>query len=220
MLLNKIEMNNRLIKEWLKKYTSVDPDQIAMLMDIKEKIQDDLTLLYQMNKIIVQGEGHTVDKEIGVEFVSNNGISTLQTNYGQIMLDNTSFRQIIAAFIDVYEDIYPLGTVVDLKKEYFRGVLPVDEVEHVRVVISYRYIPCSENMYIPYMGNIYPIGNSGIKTNGLHFSPKAIEKVVHMGYIDEEEIAFLFQRKYEMLIENNMHSSGFATSDEMTLVDA
>lgn len=217
MVLDKKEMNNRLIEAWLEKYTSLEKNQIGMLMEIKDTIKEDLTLFYEMNRIIVQGEGQLSYDEL--EFVCNNGGCGIQTKKGQIVLDNDSFRRIIAAFIDVYEDIYPLGTVVDLDKKYFKDMLPVDEVEHIRVVINYRFIPCSEDMYIPYMGNIYPIGNAGINTNGLHFSPKAIEKVVHMGFIDEEEIAFLFQRKYELILENNMHSSGFATKEEANLVD-
>ncbi len=220
MVLDKTEMNNRLIEEWLKKYTPLEEYQISMLMDIKESIKEDLTLLYEINKIIVKENGQLIDEELGVEVVCSEGRCGIQTKKGQIILDNDTFRKIIAAFIDVYEDIYPLGTVVDLNKKYFKNILPVDEVEHIRVVINFRFIPCSENMYIPYMGNIYPIGNAGIKTNGIHFSPKAIEKVVHMGYIDEEEIAFLFQRKYELILENNMHSSGFATKEEANLVDA
>ena len=220
MVLNKTEMNNRLIKEWMKKYTSLEQGQIDMLLDLKMKIKENLSFLYDMNKIIVQGQGNIVESSIGAEFICNNGMCRLQTDYGSLVLDNVLFRKILAAFIDVYEDIYPLGTVVDLNKKYYKDILPVDEVEHIRVVINYRFIPCSENMYIPYMGNIYPIGNSGLNANGIHFTPKTIERVVHMGYIDEEEIAFLFQRKYEMLIENNMHSTGFATSEEMTLIDA
>lgn len=220
MVLDKKEMNNRLIEEWLKKYTSLGIEEMGILLDIKEMIKEDLTLFYEINKIIVQGQGQIIDEEVGIECICNGGNCGIQTKKGQLILDNDSFRKIIAAFIDVYEDIYPLGTVVDLKKKYFKNILPVDEVEHIRVVINYRFIPCSENMYIPYMGNVYPIGNAGVQTNGLHFSPKAIEKVVHMGYIDEEEIAFLFQRKFELILENNMHSSGFATKEEANLVEA
>ena len=104
-----------------------------------------------------------------------------------------------------------------LKKEYYKDILPVDEVEHIRVVVNYRFVPCSDKMYIPYVGAIYPIGNSGVNTSGLHFTPMAIDKVVHMGFIDEEEKAFLFQKKLDLIVENDMHSSGFALKEELTL---
>ena len=41
-----------------------------------------------------------------------------------------------------------------------------------------------------------------------------------MADMDEEETAYLFQSKYELILENNMHSSGFATKEEANLIEA
>ena len=35
--------------------------------------------------------------------------------------------------------------------------------------------------------------------------------------LDEEENAFLFQKKLDLIVENDMHSSGFALKEELTL---
>ena len=215
MKLDKTEMNDRLIREWIKRYTSLNSSQMEMLLDIKKAIQSDLSLFYNMNKIIVEGEGEISDKTLNMDFFCKSDKCGLYTNKSEIIMDALEFRKIIAALIDIYEDMYPLGTGLDLKKQYYKDILPVDEVENIRVVVNYRFVPCSENMYIPYVGNIYPIGNDGSNTTGIHFTPMAVEKVVHMGFLDDAETAFLFQKKLELIVENNMHSSGFAWNEEV-----
>ena len=55
----------------------------------------------------------------------------------------------------------------------------------------------------------------GILKNDIHFTPRAIENVVQLGYHDEKELAFLFQIKNKFLVQNRKHSSGFATKDEV-----
>lgn len=215
MHLDKNEMNHRLIREWFKRYTTLDNNQVNMLMDIKDAIQSDLSLLYTMNKYIVEGNGEIADKALNIEFICREGKCGLYTDKGEIIMEASEFRRILAAMIDIYEDMYPLGTVLDLKKEYYRDMLPVDEVEHIRVVVNYRFVPVSEDMYIPYVGSVYPIGNNGKNTTGIHFTPMTVEKVVHMGYMDEEETAYLFQCKLALIVENNMHSTGFATDEEV-----
>ena len=35
MILNKLEMNNSLYKEWLKKYTTLEEEQMDILLDLK-----------------------------------------------------------------------------------------------------------------------------------------------------------------------------------------
>lgn len=215
MHLDKTEMNHRLIREWFKRYTTLDNNQVNMLMDIKDAIQSDLSLLYTMNKYIVEGNGEIFDKALNIEFICREGKCGLYTDKGEIIMEASEFRRILAAMIDIYEDMYPLGTVLDLKKEYYRDMLPVDEVEHIRVVVNYRFVPVSDDMYIPYVGSVYPIGNNGKNTTGIHFTPMTVEKVVHMGYMDEEETAYLFQSKLGLIVENNMHSTGFATDEEV-----
>lgn len=217
MQLDKNELNDRLIRDWFKRYTSLTPDQVEMFVSIKNEIQSDLSLFYKMNKCIVEGLGEISDKTLNTDFICREGKCGLYTDKCELICAANDFRRILAAMIDIYEDMYPLGTVLDLKKEYYKDILPVDEVEHIRVVVNYRFVPCSDKMYIPYVGAIYPIGNSGVNTSGLHFTPMAIDKVVHMGFIDEEEKAFLFQKKLDLIVENDMHSSGFALKEELTL---
>ena len=215
MALEKDRMNDLLMEEWFKNNKSIEQDYVSIFKEIKNQVQSDLSIFYQMNKMIVLGEGQVLDNDLGINFICKNGNCMLKTNLGELCLSNNDFRKVIAGIVDIYEDIYPLGTVVDLNKKYFKGILPVDEVEELRIIITYRFVPLTESSYIPYVGALYPVGNMGILKNDLHFTPRAIEKVVQIGYQDEKELAFLFEIKNKFLIQNGKHSSGFATKDEV-----
>ena len=41
-----------------------------------------------------------------------------------------------------------------------------------------------------------------------------------MGYSDDEEIAYLFQKKSELLLEYNRHSTAFATLEELKMLQS
>ena len=215
MNLEKDRCNYLLMDEWFKANQTISNEDKVVFKELIEQYHRDLSIFYQMNKMIVIGEGQVLDNDSGVNFICQNDKCMLRTNFGEVYLNNKDFRKIIAGIVDVYEDIYPLGTVVDLNKKYFKNILPVDEVDELRVVITYRFVPLTELSYIPYVGSLYPVGNMGILENDIHFTPRAIEKVVQMGYQDEKELAFLYEIKNKFLIHNGKHSSGFATNEEV-----
>lgn len=218
MELNENMMNEKLLIEWLGRYSALSDEEKEIFLNIKRLVQDNLEIFYTMNRIIVRGEGEFRDDNLGVQFNCYNNCAMLDSSYGSIRLEDSLCRRIISVIIDIYEKIYPLGTVVDLKKEYYRGLFPVDNMDHIRVVIQSRFIECLDTIYVPYVGIVYPIGNVDTMTSVLHFTPKAIENVVHMGYSDDEEIAYLFQKKNELLLENNKHSTAFATLEELKML--
>ena len=215
MTLDKDRSNYLLMEDWFKVNSFITEDKAIIFKELIKQFQGDLSLFYEMNKTIVIGEGQVLDNESGINFICQNDKCMLKTNYGEVYLSNIEFRKVIAGIVDIYEDIYPLGTVVDLDKKYFRNILPVDEVDELRVVITYRFIPLTDTCYIPYVGSLYPVGNMGILKNDIHFTHRAIERVVQMGYQDEKELAFIYQIKNNFLIHNGKHSSGFANNEEI-----
>lgn len=215
MTLDKDRSNYLLMEDWFKVNSFITNDKAIIFKELITQFQGNLSLFYEMNKAIVIGEGQVLDNESGINFICQNGKCMLKTSFGEVYLSNIEFRKVIAGIVDIYEDIYPLGTVVDLDKKYFRNILPVDEVDELRVVITYRFIPLTDTCYIPYVGSLYPVGNMGILKNDIHFTPRAIEKVVQMGYQDEKELAFMYQIKNNFLIHNGKHSSGFANNEEI-----
>ena len=92
-------------------------------------------------------------------------------------------------------DVYPLGTVVKLKKERVKELIGEDVEESIKVIVLDRLVPIGEKTYVEYAGVIYPISNTGTQMATIYFSKESIEKVVHMGYSDEREIQFVKDKK-------------------------
>jgi hypothetical protein len=119
----------------------------------------------------------------------------------------------LAILIDVMDDILPLGSVVDLKKEHLKKMKNIEKIENVRIVITHRFLLHSKNrFYFPYAGVIYPLGSMG-EERTLHFTSSFIERVVHRGYSDEQEKAFVLMMKQDLLCRQKMQSFGFAPKD-------
>lgn len=219
MFLDQDRMNDVLFEEWINTNGPFDIEKGKIFIDLKKNIKDDLSLIYQMNKMIVRGEGQVLDDELGINFICKNNICILRTSYGEITLPSEDFRKTIAALVDIYEDVYPLGSVVELKSEAFKDVLPVDEIEDMCVVITYRYVPYTDHSFVQYVGSLYPIGNMGVIKTDVHFTHKTVTNVIHRGYSDEKEIAYLYQIKRQFVVEENAHSTGFITDEDKKQVE-
>jgi len=129
-------------------------------------------------------------------------------------LHKAEIRTLLEAMIGIFEEVLPLGSVVDLRKEYLKGTIPSEDVERVRVVIVKRYVKESpEGFYYPYAGTIYPTGIPGTETL-LLFTPAMIEQVVSRGYSDEQEEAYLYLMKRELFLERKLRSIGFGNKEE------
>ena len=129
-------------------------------------------------------------------------------------LHKAEIRTLLETMIGIFEEVLPLGSVVDLRKEYLKGTIPSEDVERVRVVIVKRYVEESpEGFYYPYAGTIYPTGIPGTETL-LLFTPAMIEQVVSRGYSDEQEEAYLYLMKREFFLERKLRSIGFGNKEE------
>ena len=110
------------------------------------------------------------------------------------------------------EEVLPLGSVVDLKKELFSFIKDVDRI---RIVITYRFLAKEESKgYFPYAGVVYPTGMLGRK-EVIYFTPALIEQVVHRGFEDIQEHQYIYLMKREFIIEKGMKSFGFGTREEI-----
>ena len=87
------------------------------------------------------------------------------------------------------KNIFPLGSVVDL------------------------FFAAGESGYYQYAAVVYPVGMAGEDRN-FCFSSALIERVVHRGYADEVEDAFVYQLKHQLIVEQGRKSMGFANEEE------
>jgi hypothetical protein len=218
--LNIDAMNNKLIETWMDKHTDWTDEEKAIMINVKNKVQSDLSLFYDINKIALLEKGTIECKEHCIDVICSNGMITLNSLGGIISKETREFRKVATTFIEIYEQVYPIGTVVDLKKEAFSNIYDLSQVDKLRVVIAHRYVPVSDERYMPYIGVHYPYGPTGHVNDGVHFTLPAIERVVSMGYSDEEEEAYVFNLKNKIIADLDIHSNAFMSKEEyMSLFD-
>ena len=127
---------------------------------------------------------------------------------------NQQLKEIVAGMIDILETILPLGTVVDLKKEFLQKNIQISDIQNIRIIITHRFLyQENDKAYFPYAGVVYPVGMfDGNKL--INFTPAMIDTVVHKGYSDAQEEAYVYMMKQELILEEGMHSYGFSTEEE------
>ena len=78
----------------------------------------------------------------------------------RIPLAEGQLKTVFTGIIDIMEHVLPLGSVVDLKKDFLKNVIGnTDKVENFRVVITDRFFyQKGDRLYFPYAGVLYPIG--------------------------------------------------------------
>lgn len=91
--------------------------------------------------------------------------------------------------------------------------MPLDQVENVRMVITKRFFSAGDSGYYPYGAAVYPVGMSG-EGRSFCFSSALITRVVHSGYADEMEDAFVYELKHRLIVEQGRKSMGFANEEE------
>ncbi|MEI3614504.1 DUF4176 domain-containing protein [Pseudogracilibacillus sp. SO30301A] len=134
----------------------------------------------------------------------------------QFELPEDVFVELLSFVIEITREVLPLGTVVELNPTYFK---PSEQSEEpTRVVITERFIaPTGYNSYFPYGGIIYPIGEM-TKEAKVYFTKPLIKQVVHRGFADNIEDAFVYLMKEEFIVDKNLNSIEFS-QDDMKRVD-
>src|SRR5699024_6291049 len=113
--------------------------------------------------------------------------------------------------IEITKEILPLGTVVELNPAYFNSDQQPDVP--TKIVITERFVaPKEYNSYFPYGGIIYPIGEIQ-KNTKIHFTDPLIKKIVHHGYQEEAENAFIYLIKEEFIVDKDMLSIEYSKED-------
>jgi hypothetical protein len=115
--------------------------------------------------------------------------------------------------IDILEEILPIGSVVDLNKEYLGERFRTKEVLNIRMVITQRFTyKKGDTAYFPYVGVVYPVGMLS-DTRAAQFTSTLISNVVFKGFSDVVEEAYVYAMKEELILRKGMHSWGFLLKD-------
>lgn len=176
---------------------------------------DDTSFLFRIYEAFVENEGYVKDEEKEVSYERDGEDYIFAIEGKECLFSKADFHKVIASMLDILEDTLPLGSVVDLRKEPYQNVPEIEEVEKIRLVILYRFLGKEDDShYFPYAGVVYPTGMLGRK-EVLYFTRPMVENVVQRGYHDEQEDAYVYLMKRELVVEKEKNSFGYATPQEI-----
>ncbi len=125
------------------------------------------------------------------------------------------WKRIIGKGISFLEELLPLGSVVELQKEFLEEKMPsLKDAGKAVLVITERYLSLTGHSYFPYAGVPYPTGTFD-GTSRMLFSPALIKEVLHTGYQEEQEQAYQYRMKREYLLEKDMDFANASARNEM-----
>ena len=124
----------------------------------------------------------------------------------QLIVKKMPYSDIVQKMILITEKILPLGSVVEV--DIRETEKPVSSI---KAVIVDRFMKKeTEKQYVPYCGIIYPFGDS---KKQLFFTEQAIHTVIHYGYTDRQEDAYVALIKRE-IIKKGYSSYSFAEAED------
>lgn len=207
----KQEYINLLIENYIKK-KQYDDETKALLEDISETYQDNYDFLFEIYKSFFKDIDYLEDEE-GLVFRNNDQEAELELNGRSISMTTEELKDIIIDLLDLLEDTLPLGSVVDIRKDLFSDRKEIQELDHIRMIITYRFMGDNEKYFFPYAGVVYPTGMLG--SDNIYFFTRAmVDKIISKGYSDEDEEQFVYVAKNELVIEGDMNSVGYAPEEE------
>lgn len=211
--MGKKEYRERLWKEYLEERGDLAPEQRAALAEIGRLFWEDVTFLYAVHKCLVNHGGAMEDERTGIQYETADEYHILRQRDVETAFTKTVLKGLVTDMIMLFEDILPLGSVVDLKRDYLKQKLPIEGVKQVRMVITRRFLDGGQGTYFPYAAVVYPVAPGG-EQHSFCFTPAVIARVVHEGYSDEVEEAFIYQMKHQLVITEKRKSRGFIEGKE------
>ncbi len=177
-------------------------------------LNGNVTFLYEVYQAFIDQERFRIDEQRGIEYEKDQDLYFIRYQGEEWSFEYKPMKELLERSIGIFEDMLPLGSVVDLKKEFLQKGSETELPDTIRMVIVQRYVGESpEGFYYPYAGAVYPIGNPG-NTKLLEFTPALIQTVVSRGYSDEQEEAYQYLMKQEVFLHRGLHSMGFADEEE------
>lgn len=202
-------------KEFMEQTECIRKKDEEILGKIAASYVEDAEFLFRVYEAFIENERFLEDEDSEICYERDGEDYIFALEGKECIFSKEDFRKIIISMLDLLEDTLPLGTVVDLRKSAYEDVPEIEKVEKIRMVILYRFLGKDEDShYFPYAGVVYPTGMLG-KKEVLYFTRPMVEKVVQKGYYDEQEDAYVYLMKRELVIEKNKNSFGYATPQEI-----
>lgn len=194
--------------------TNLSEEKRIPLKNLGNLLIKKVSFLYEVYSSIGKAKESCKEQETGIMFEAEDDKYKLKRGETEVCMRKEEMKSVLRDMIGLFQEILPLGSVVDLKKEKLSETMDVSDVKQFRVIIIKRFIGDEESVYYPYGAVLYPIGTAGAGRL-ISFTPALIDKIIFTGYSDEKEEAFIYQMKQELIITQRRKSAGFATKQEL-----
>lgn len=210
---SKAEYTKLLLTDYFDRETRLRDQQKQFLYSITRRYKDNHQGLFELYLAIHNKKEEFFDKEANVACTYQDKQYIFQNKGKEIIFEYRLIKDVLGKLVDLTEDILPLGTLVQLKKEFFSEICDIKKVQKIWVVITYRYLKMNDESFYTYGGIVYPVANFN-KEEILKFTPALIEKVIYRGFSDVQEDAYVYLMKQELIIENGKKSAGINMEEE------
>ena len=180
--------------------------------------REDPTFLYKVHELIASPDASPLaDEKNGFTYQIISGNLYVTSAHSSTSFETHHARRALEVMIPAMERYLPLGSVVGLKKEEFSNILDSTAIESLKVVITQRLASLDETpVYFNYGGIIYPFGVFK-EARSVYFTPELIDEVIHPGYSDDADHAFVTAMKLELLFRRKYVPYGFASKEQRRL---
>lgn len=211
--MTKEQYKEQLWEEYVANCSFIEEEQKATTKEIGLLFRDDVTFLYQVYRSLSSHGGAMEDERTCVQYEILDEYRILRRGSAEIAFSEEVMMRVVADMIDIFEDILPMGSVVDLKKDFLTQKVGLGQVDQIRMIITKRFLSGERGGYYPYAALVYPLG-VGKSNHNICFTSAMIEKVVRRGYSDEVEDAFVYYMKHQLIVTEERKSMGFANEVE------
>ena len=206
-LIHKRKISAAICEEWLERDKILSDRQKDAVCQYIRMHTDKPEELYQIYHAMNRGENYKAET---LEVFIEEGQPILKIGGNAIRAALGQMKDFVQKMILITEKILPLGSVVeiDVRKLEMETEKPVSSI---KAVIVDRFMKKeTEKQYVPYCGIIYPFGDS---KKQLFFTEQAIHTVIHYGYTDRQEDAYVALIKRE-IIKKGYSSYSFAEAED------
>ena len=189
-IIQKRKISAAICEEWLERDKVLSGRQKDAIRQYVRMHTDKPEELYQIYHAMIRGENYKAET---LEVLMEEGQPVIKIAGNEI---RAAFEQ--------------LGSVVevDIRELKLETEKPVSSI---KAVIVDRFMKKeTEKQYVPYCGIIYPFGDS---KKQLFFTEQAIHTVIHYGYTDRQEDAYVALIKRE-IIKKGYSSYSFAEAED------
>lgn len=146
-----------LLQSWLSAH--FDEKEAAILTEFFYRCRKDMSRLYRMYGCLWTEEKQIFTVDGQAAFTVTPEKIWITDGCEDIAYAPAEWKRIIGKAIAFLENLLPLGSVVELKKEYLEKQVPaLKKAGQLRMVITERYLTYTGNSYFPYAGVPYPTG--------------------------------------------------------------